>query len=282
MSNETAFDALRNAWRNECAAKMSVCTEVWYCHRAAPDEERFEWMAGLRALGWHLAQRKLLGVRPVPILLVGEHSSEELRRWADASDLPLGAVLEWPGVGYLPFGATRSQVVDVCERAVAGSATPIPPVLLDCLAVHVRDVLDASLHVRHWLANRLKAARISTAQLQAVESVDPSYLKPQEAMSSEHRRMIVRLVALASSPGLPLETAAPLGRFRNALENYERAWATIENCRDELASAPVDSVREDAARAFKEGMAGITSVIEQVIASTLELDQALASEQSRP
>lgn len=282
MSNETVFDALRDAWRNECAAKVPASTEVWYCHRAAPDEERFEWMAGLRALGWHLAQRKLLGIRQVPVLLVGEHPSEELRRWADASDLPLGALLEWPGVEYLPFGATRSQVVHACKRAVAGSATPIPPVLLDCLAVHVRDVLDASLHVRHWLANRLKAARISMAQLQAVQSVDPGYLKPQEAMSSEHRKMIVRLVALASSPGLPLETAAPLGRFRNALENYERAWATIENCRDELASAPVDSVREHAARAFKEGMAGITSVIEEVIASTLELDQALASEQSRP
>lgn len=280
MSNENAFDALRDAWRNECAVMTSASTEIWYCHRATPNEERFEWMAGLRALGWHLAQRKLLGKRQVPVLLVGEHPSEELRRWADASDLPLGALLEWPGVGYLPFGATRSQVVDACKRAVAGSATPIPPVLLDCLAVHVRDVLDASLHVRHWLANRLKAARISMAQLEAVESVDPSYLKPQEAMSSEHRKMIIRLVTLASSPGLPFKAAAPLGRFRNALANYERAWATIENCRDELASARVDAVREHAARAFKERMAGITSVIEEAIASTLELDQAIALEQS--
>ena len=280
MSNETVFDALRDAWRIECAAKISVSTEVWYCHRAAPDEERFEWMAGLRALGWHLAQRKLLGMRQVPVLLVGEHPSEELRRWADASDLPLGALLEWPGIGYLPFGATRSQVVNACEHAVAGSATPIPPVLLDCLAVHVRDVLDASLHVRHWLANRLKAARVSMAQLQAVESVDPGYLKPQEAMSSEHRKMVVRLVTLASSPGLPPEADVPMSQLRNALANYERAWATIEIRRAELASLPVDSVREHASRAFKEGMAGITSVIEEVIASTLELDKALASERN--
>lgn len=237
-------------------------------------------MAGLRALGCHLAQRKLLGMRQVPVLLVGEHPLEDLRRWANASALPLGALLEWPGVRYLPFGANRSQVVDACERAVAGSATPIPPVLLDCLAAHVRDVLDASLHVRHWLANRLKAARISMAQLQAVESVDPGYLKPQEAMSSEHRKMVVRLVTLASSPGLPPEADVPMGQLRNALANYERAWATIETRRAELASLPVDSVREHASRAFKEGMAGITSVIEEVIASTLELDKALASERN--
>jgi hypothetical protein len=37
-------------------------------------------------------------------------------------------------------------------------------------------------------------------------------------------------------------------------------------------------VRERAAQAFKEVMAGITPVIEEVITSTLELDTVLASE----
>lgn len=280
MTGEGVFDALRSAWRSECAAKLSTTPEVWYCHRVRPSEHRFQWLAGLRALGWHLAQRKLLEKRQVPVLLVGEHPSEELRRWADASALPLGKLLEWPGLQYLPFGATRVQVVDACERAVTGRATPVPPALIDFLAEHVRNVLDASSLVRHWLANRLKAAAASVPQLQATEAIDPSYLRPQEAVSAEHREMIVHLVALASAPGLPLETEGPLDRFRNSLANYERAWATIETRRAELASAPVDSVRERAARAFKEGMAGITSVIEEVIASTIELDKALASKRN--
>jgi hypothetical protein len=117
------------------------------------------------------------------------------------------------------------------------------------------------------------------AQLQAAESVDPNYLKPQDAMSLDHREMVVRLVTLASSPGLPPGTDLPLRHFRDALASYESAWATIEARRAELASAPeFDSVREHAARSFKEGMAGISSVIEEVIASTFELDKALASE----
>lgn len=279
MNSDGVFNSLRNAWRKECAAKVSAAAEVWYCHRVGPDEQRFEWMGGVRALGWYLAKQKLMGLPQMPILLVGEHPLKELRQWAAASDLPLGALLEWPGVEYLPFGATRSQVVAACERAAAGSTTPIPPALIDCLAVHVRNVLDASLHVRHWLANRLKAARISMAQLQAAESVDPNYFKPQEAMSLEHREMVVRLVTLASSPGLPPGTALSLRHFREALASYESAWTTIEARRVELASAPeVDSVREHAARSFKEEMAGISSVIEEVIASTHELDKALASE----
>jgi hypothetical protein len=276
--NDGVFDALRNAWRKECAAATSAPAEVWFCHRTGPDEERFEWMAGVRALGWHLAQHKLMGIPQVPVLLVGEHPLKELRQWAAEIDLPLGELLKWPGVAYLPFGATRSQVVAACERAAAGSATPIPPALIDCLAMHVRKVLVASLHVRHWLANRLKAARLSVAQLHAAESVDRNYLKPQEAMSSEHREMVVSLVTLASSPGLPPETDASLRQFRDALASYERAWAAIEARRAELASAPeVDSVREHAAKSFKEEMARIASVIEEVIASTLELDKALAS-----
>lgn len=279
MTGEGVFDALRSAWRDECAAKLSVAPEVWYCHRVRPNEQRFEWLAGLRALGWQLAQRKLLEIRQAPVLLVGEHPSEELRRWADASALPLGKLLEWPGVQYLPFDATRLQVVDACERAVTGRATPIHPALIGFLAEHVRDVLAASLLVRHWLKNRLKAVQLSVAHLQVSDSVDPSYLKPQEAMSAEHREMVVSLVALASSPGPPPGTDLSLSHFCNALATYERAWATIETRRAELASAPVESMREHAATAFKEGMAGITSVIEVVIASTLELDKALGSAQ---
>ena len=278
MSDANAFAALRDAWCTECTLVSSIAPDIWFVHRGRPDEQKFKWLSGVGMLACSIAQQKLSGQPQPPVLLVGEHALEELRPWASASSLPLGELFDWPGLEYLPFGATRSQVVAACVRAAAGSSTPIPPPLFEYLAAHLRNVLDASLHVRHWLENRLKSARISVAQLQAAESVDPNYLKPQEAMSSLHREMVVRLVTLASSPGLPPGTDVSLRRFRDALATYESAWAVIETRRAELARASeVDSVREHAARSFKNEMARITPVIELVIASTLELDNALAS-----
>ena len=278
VSEDGAFAALRDAWCTECTVALSVTPDVWFLHRARPDERKFEWLFGIKALGWNIAQRSLSVKPQPPVLLAGEHGLDELRRWAAANALSLSELFDWPGLAYLPFGATRSEVVAACGRAAAGSSAPIPPALFEFLAVHLRNVLDASLHVRHWLENRLKSARISVAQLQAAKSVDPNYLKPQEAMSSLHREMVVRLVTLASSPGLPPGTGVSLRRFRDALATYESAWAAIETRRAELARASeVDSVREHAARSFRNEMARITPAIELVIASTLELDNALAS-----
>jgi hypothetical protein len=173
---------------------------------------------------------------PLPALLfVGMH------RASSSAHPGVAALLEWPGLAQLAYGATWREFRDAAAHVVNGARSPLPAGVL----APVEDILRISSEVRHWLRNRLRngeaAVDILERSMRGEIRLHPSNLRPVAAVSREHMDVLERFWAHER----PAQQLAPSNRgvagVKDALDSFTRCWDAIEAARAvvrEAAGAP--------------------------------------------
>lgn len=163
-----------------------------------------------------------------------------------------GALFQWAGVAYLPYGFTRDQLIAAARQVIEGARRPLPSGLMPT----VGDLLRLTSEIRHWLENRLRntegalkdfeGARDGKAQLHR------SYLEPVAAISEEHQAMLDRLWALEVAVNQFAPRTGGLGPLKAAVAEFEIRWQALEAARAALWATGAEDSKERLAQAVTE------------------------------
>lgn len=235
-------------------------------------EGRYRAGAGLE-IGREKLLRSHYRLQPMPALLfMGMHpaSAASVRR------PEVAALLDWPGVVQLPYGATWNEISSAAQRAAKGARAPLPRSLL----APVEDLLRLTSEVRHWLRNRLRntegAVSIFERAVRGEIRLHSSTLRPVASISSEHIEMLERLWSRAK-PGLDLAPhCGGVGGIQAALDMFTRQWEEIEAARAALreggertggAVEPILRKHEAACQALRDAIAASEVLDDELRAS---------------
>jgi len=164
-------------------------------------------------------------------LLVGLASEHDLRATLKSSGSAdaLLAMLDWPGLLYLPYGFDAEQLADAARRARAGSNVPFSAAALWSCA----SLLRLCHQVRHWAKGRLAttegAALIYVERAQDGQPLHRALVAPLPALTDAHQVMLSRLLdhegAYEERRSPPNPSRRPIA---DAVAGYQAAWSALE------------------------------------------------------
>lgn len=164
----------------------------------------------------------------------------------------IGALFQWPGIAYMPYGFTREQLIATARQVIEGARTPLPPGLLPT----VGDVLRLTSEIRHWLENRLRNTEGALNDFESARrgeiQLHRTHLDPVAPISEEHRAMLDRLWALEVPAGWFAPRTGGLGPMKTAVAEFETRWQALEAARAALRASGAEGREEHLAEAVTE------------------------------
>lgn len=272
----SAWELLAGAICRTLPPEIGRCLRITFCDR--DEDGAFVRFAGLRQARTALLKAyEQSGVCP-PILVLGLFPPPAVD--GSMPDRELAALLQWPGVAYLPYGFTRERLVAAAHAAVEGARMPPPPGILPSAA----DILRLTSEIRHWLENRLRNTKGALSDLEAAcrreKPLHASYLEAVAAMSDAHRAMLDRLCALEALAAHLAPATGGLGPTRTAIETFETRWQALEVVRVALRET-ADEQGTTYLAELRESLLGVCEALSTAIAATRNLDSELMSERDR-
>lgn len=200
-------------------------------HCDSADGQRFIRFEGLALARWALFEEHERAKSATPTLVLGlltltPHTAKYLP-W-------LAALIAWPGFAYLPYGFTKDELVAAARNVVDGAKTPFPPGLLP----KPEDVLQVTLHVRHWLTNRYENVERCLEDFEGAMHgkfpLNRLHFDPVPAISEPHQRMLDRLWDLEPAALRFAPAMSGLGPVKAAITEFKVCWLALEIHRDTL------------------------------------------------
>jgi hypothetical protein len=200
---------------------------------------------------------------------------------ANRKEKELMAMLQWPGIRYLPFGFTKDELIFAARSAFEGAKIPPPAALL----AKPKDIVRIAREVSHWLENRLRNTEGALIDFRnaasATTSLHPAHLDPMGAISRAHRQVLDRLWALEPAA----ERLAPRGRglalLKAGLADFEDRWRELETIRAAIRSAEADARAELLSQGGRK-LERVHAALSAAVAATAQLRREMTeAEQGR-
>jgi hypothetical protein len=186
----------------------------------------------------------------------------------------IGALFQWPGIAYLPYGFTREQLIATVRQVIEGARTPLPQGLLPT----VGDVLRLTSEIRHWLENRLRNTECALNDFESARrgeiQLHRTHLESVAAISEEHRAMLDRLWALEVPAGRFAPRTGGLGPMKTAVAEFETRWQALEAARAALRTSGAEGREEHLAEAVTE-FKRVRDALSAATMATRKLDNEL-------